>query len=107
MSQYPKLEGRFPILSGIRFTFDSSKPPGSRIDAKTLLVKNEPIDFNKVRNRKIQRALLFELISFIYSSCTRWPQNAIYTMEKMVLFHSNRVEFWYLVIFLLLNTLHL
>jgi hypothetical protein len=31
VSQYPKQEGRFPQVSGIGFTFDPSKPPGSRI----------------------------------------------------------------------------
>ena len=29
VSSYPKLDGKFPIVSGIKFTFDSGKPPGS------------------------------------------------------------------------------
>lgn len=28
VSAYPKLEGRFPQVSGVNFTFDPSKPPG-------------------------------------------------------------------------------
>jgi 5'-nucleotidase len=31
VSQWPKLEGRFPQVSGIKFKFDPSKPPGQRI----------------------------------------------------------------------------
>ncbi|SPQ24076.1 92d2bbde-163f-4fa5-bdd0-e4ac3ffd95cd [Thermothielavioides terrestris] len=31
VSLYPALEGRFPQVSNIRFTFDPSRPPGSRI----------------------------------------------------------------------------
>ncbi|GLC44357.1 hypothetical protein PLESTB_000478100 [Pleodorina starrii] len=31
VSQWPKLEGRFPQVSGLKFKFDPSKPPGSRI----------------------------------------------------------------------------
>ncbi|KAL4457316.1 hypothetical protein ABPG75_012181 [Micractinium tetrahymenae] len=31
VSQWPKLEGRFPQVSGVRFTFDPSQPPGQRI----------------------------------------------------------------------------
>jgi len=29
VSQYPKLEGRFPCVSGVRFAFDPSKDPGA------------------------------------------------------------------------------
>lgn len=31
VSQYPKTEGRFLQISGFRFVFDSSKPPGQRV----------------------------------------------------------------------------
>jgi 5'-nucleotidase len=31
VSSYPKLEGKFPIVSGIRFTYDSAKEPYNRI----------------------------------------------------------------------------
>lgn len=31
VSQWPKLEGRFPQVSGVRFAFDPSQPPGQRI----------------------------------------------------------------------------
>ncbi|KAG2442607.1 hypothetical protein HXX76_002692 [Chlamydomonas incerta] len=31
VSQWPKLEGRFLQVSGVKFSFDPSKPPGSRI----------------------------------------------------------------------------
>ncbi|KAG2448378.1 hypothetical protein HYH02_006960 [Chlamydomonas schloesseri] len=31
VSMWPKLEGRFPQVSGLKFSFDPSKPPGSRV----------------------------------------------------------------------------
>jgi 5'-nucleotidase len=31
VSQYPRLEGRFPQVSGVSFTFDANLPPNSRI----------------------------------------------------------------------------
>lgn len=45
VSQYPALEGRFPQVSNITFTFDSSKPPGSRIVSATIA--DEPIDLDR------------------------------------------------------------
>ena len=38
MSQVPRLEGRFPQLSGIRFSFDPSKPGGERVLRDTVMV---------------------------------------------------------------------
>lgn len=38
VSQYPKLEGRFPQVSGIRFAFDPSKPSGKRVDPKFVKI---------------------------------------------------------------------
>ncbi len=32
VSKVPNLEGRFPVISGIRFKYDSSKPEMERID---------------------------------------------------------------------------
>lgn len=45
VSQYPKHEGRFPQVSGIRFTFDPSKEPGQRV--VEAFVGNEPLDTEK------------------------------------------------------------
>ncbi|KAM0809195.1 putative Flagellar associated protein [Seiridium cardinale] len=45
VSQYPALEGRFPQVSNIKFTFDGSKPTGSRILKATL--GDGPIDMEK------------------------------------------------------------
>lgn len=47
ISKYPKLEGRFPLISGIQFAFDPTKPPGSRIDPRTIKIKNEYLDNKK------------------------------------------------------------
>lgn len=46
ISTYPALEGRFPQVSNITFTFDPSHPPGSRITG-TVLIGNEPLVLDK------------------------------------------------------------
>jgi 5'-nucleotidase len=48
VSQYPKLEGRFPQIAGIRFKFDASKPPGTRIKQSDILIQGKLIDYNHV-----------------------------------------------------------
>ncbi|KAL2267945.1 hypothetical protein VTJ83DRAFT_5222 [Remersonia thermophila] len=42
VSLYPALEGRFPQVSNIRFTFDPARPPGSRI--VSVEVGGSPLD---------------------------------------------------------------
>lgn len=44
VSQYPKLEGRFPQVSGVTFAFDPKKPPGQRIDPQFVRIGDEPLD---------------------------------------------------------------
>ncbi|KAA8630331.1 hypothetical protein SMACR_07294 [Sordaria macrospora] len=46
VSLYPALEGRFPQVSNIKFTFDPSLPPGSRVT--DVQVGDGPIDLDKV-----------------------------------------------------------
>ena len=45
VSKYPALEGRFPQISGIEFTFDPSKPSGSR--CQDIMVADQPLDLDK------------------------------------------------------------
>ena len=47
VSQYPKLEGRWPCVSGVSFEYDSTKPGGSRIDPTSITVNGDPLDINK------------------------------------------------------------
>ncbi|KAK6186162.1 hypothetical protein SNE40_008256 [Patella caerulea] len=47
VSQYPKLEGRFPQVSGIRFGFDPSKPRGHRVDPALVKIQGEYLDLQK------------------------------------------------------------
>ena len=42
---YPELNGKFPQVSGIRYTFDGSKPAGERIVSVTL-ADGTPLDLN-------------------------------------------------------------
>lgn len=45
LSKYPALEGRFPQVSGIRYTFDASKPPHHRI--VRVSISNRPLDVKR------------------------------------------------------------
>ncbi|XP_054165032.1 trifunctional nucleotide phosphoesterase protein YfkN-like [Oppia nitens] len=47
VSQWPRLEGRFPQVAGIKFAFNPSKPPGSRINAKYMKIGDEYLDLNQ------------------------------------------------------------
>ena len=47
VSAFPALEGRFPQVSNINFTFDPSLPPGSRVTK--LSIAGEPIERNSER----------------------------------------------------------
>ena len=46
VSLYPRHEGRFLQISGIRFKFDPSKPSGSRVDPKFV----EIVEHNELLN---------------------------------------------------------
>eukprot|EP00884_Botryococcus_braunii_P019382 jgi/Botrbrau1/6127/Bobra.331_2s0022.1 len=52
VSQYPKLEGRFPQVSGIKFQFDPSQPAGQRVlsDSVQVLLEDgfEPLHPEKL-----------------------------------------------------------
>ncbi|XP_075233832.1 mannosylglucosyl-3-phosphoglycerate phosphatase isoform X2 [Lycorma delicatula] len=61
VSQYPKLEGRFPQVAGIGFGFDSTMPPGSRVDPTLVRIGDEyliPTQSYKLATK-----------SYLYSGC--------------------------------------
>jgi len=47
VSQWPKLEGRFPQVSGMRFCFNPNRDAGCRILENTVSIDDEPLDKNK------------------------------------------------------------
>lgn len=47
VSQYPKLEGRFPQVAGISFSFDPSKPPGNRVPLESVKIGGQDLDLQK------------------------------------------------------------
>ena len=47
VSQWPRLEGRFPQVAGIKFAFDPSKPGGSRIDPQYIKIGDEYLDLEQ------------------------------------------------------------
>lgn len=56
VSQYPKLEGRFPQVAGVQFAFDPNSPPGQRI------IK----DLVKVGDEYLQETQLYRLCTKAY-----------------------------------------
>ncbi len=46
VSSYPKLDGKFPIVSGIWFTFDAGRHPFSRINKEDISINGEPLDYD-------------------------------------------------------------
>jgi 5'-nucleotidase len=47
VSQYPKLEGRFPQISGIQFKYNPLNKCYKRVDLKSIKIQNELLDLNK------------------------------------------------------------
>lgn len=41
VSAFPKLEGRFPQVSGVSFCFNSERPPKSRVDPQLVRIGDE------------------------------------------------------------------
>lgn len=66
VSQYPKLEGRFPQVSGISFAFDPKKPPGSRIDPKFIKIGDEYLDMNQVCKENSWLSLFFYNVLYAF-----------------------------------------
>ncbi|XP_075168498.1 snake venom 5'-nucleotidase isoform X2 [Haematobia irritans] len=61
VSGYPKLEGRFPQVSGVAFAFDPSKPSGKRIDPQLVQVGDEYLNMEQTYKICIK--------SYIYNGC--------------------------------------
>ncbi|XP_065369578.1 protein 5NUC isoform X1 [Calliphora vicina] len=61
VSSYPKLEGRFPQVSGVIFAFDPTKPPGQRIDSQLVQVGDEYLN--------MQQTYKICIKSYIYNGC--------------------------------------
>lgn len=59
VSQWPKLEGRFPQVSGVRFAFDPSKPPGSRVDPRFVKIGDEVLQMDK-EYRLVTKSYLYQ-----------------------------------------------
>ncbi|XP_037941290.1 snake venom 5'-nucleotidase-like [Teleopsis dalmanni] len=61
VSAYPKLEGRFPQVSGLVFAFDPAKPPGQRIDPQLIQVADEYLNLEQHYKICIK--------SYLYNGC--------------------------------------
>lgn len=48
VSAWPKHDGRFPSVSGVRFTFDPAKEPMQRINLEDIVTESGPLDPNKI-----------------------------------------------------------
>ena len=47
VSAWPKFDGRFPSISGVKFSFDPSRDPGTRINLEDIETGSGPLDPNK------------------------------------------------------------
>ncbi|KRX08718.1 5'-Nucleotidase, C-terminal [Pseudocohnilembus persalinus] len=47
VSKYPGFDGRFPSISGIKFTFDADLPKGQRIKKQDIYINGEVIDYDR------------------------------------------------------------
>lgn len=57
VSAYPKLDGRFPQVSGVQFQFDPNSPPGSRVIKDLVKIGDEFIDL-QTKYRLVTKAYL-------------------------------------------------
>jgi 5'-nucleotidase len=57
VSMWPKLEGRFPQVSGITFAFDPAKPPGKRVDPAYVKIGDEYLEMEH-RYKLVTKAYL-------------------------------------------------
>ena len=48
VSQFPKLDGRFPQVAGIMFFYDPAQPSGKRIKPESIKIQNQTIDLKQV-----------------------------------------------------------
>ncbi|GIL42857.1 hypothetical protein Vafri_709 [Volvox africanus] len=75
VSQWPKLEGRFPQVSGLKFKFDPSKPPGQRIVPGSVYLwefeqEPEPLDMERKYKVAVKEYLAQGKDGFhIFSDC--------------------------------------
>jgi 5'-nucleotidase len=56
VSQYPRLEGRFPQISGLSFTFDAASPSGSRVvpdSVSFITAAHESVPFDLERSYRV------------------------------------------------------
>ncbi|XP_022646777.1 uncharacterized protein LOC111270694 isoform X2 [Varroa jacobsoni] len=59
VSLYPRLEGRFPQVSGVSFAFDPRKPAGKRINPDHVKIGDEKLDLNQ-RYRLVTKMYLYQ-----------------------------------------------
>ncbi|KAK4310995.1 hypothetical protein Pmani_017489 [Petrolisthes manimaculis] len=57
VSQYPKLEGRFPQIAGLTFVFDPSAPAGSRVASDLVKVGDEYLNL-EAKYRLVTKAYM-------------------------------------------------
>ncbi|KAK3727236.1 hypothetical protein QZH41_019303 [Actinostola sp. cb2023] len=48
VSQWPKLEGRFPQISGMKFAFNPDLKPGNRVVKDSVVIGTDELDLNKL-----------------------------------------------------------
>ncbi|EGR29458.1 ser thr protein phosphatase family protein, putative [Ichthyophthirius multifiliis] len=54
VSKWPSFEGRFPLVSGIKFEFDGQKQPFQRVDLDSIFIGKEKIQVDKIYSLAIK-----------------------------------------------------
>jgi hypothetical protein len=63
--QWPKLEGRFPQVSGIRFAFDGQKDPGERINQEYVKIGDEYLHLGEFDYFYLSSILTVSMSNFV------------------------------------------
>lgn len=81
VSMYPKLEGRFPQVSGVSFAFDPEKPAGKRVSPDYVKIGDEYLDLKKT----------YRLVTKAYLAAGKDGYDVLGKCEKVV--HSFNQKF--------------
>ena len=73
VSQWPKLDGRFPQVGGITFAFDPTKAPGSRIDPAYIKIGTEYMDSQTHYKLATKAGLTPEQMALVQDEVNQYP----------------------------------
>lgn len=96
VSAYPKLEGRFPQVSGVSFVFNSSKPPGSRIEPQLVQIADEWLNVDQMYSLCIKSYMYGRVERLKITGSMKWIVKHTNFLQEVVmaLQCSKTRKFW-------------